>query len=180
MADGADALLARTWRPALSYTGIDGLPPTGRAGNVLRPATALKLSLRLPPTADPVAVQAAVRATLEADPPSGATVTFDRSETAPGWDAPDLAPWLRRAVDDGSRAAFARPALLMGEGGTIPFMGMLGQRFPEAQFLVTGVLGPGSNAHGPNEFLHLGYAQGLTTVVARVLAAHAEAGPGQP
>jgi acetylornithine deacetylase/succinyl-diaminopimelate desuccinylase-like protein len=171
--DNVEALLARTWRPALSYIGLDGMPPTGRAGNVLRPTTSLKLSLRLPPTAEPLAVQQALRATLEADPPYGATVSFDHSEAAPGWNAPDLAPWLRAAVDHASQEAFGQPAQLMGEGGTIPFMAMLGERFPAAQFLVTGVLGPESNAHGPNEFLHVGYAERLTMVVVRILQAHA-------
>jgi acetylornithine deacetylase/succinyl-diaminopimelate desuccinylase-like protein len=169
--DPVDALLARTWRPALSYVGADGLPATGKAGNVLRPATALKLSLRLPPTADPLAVRRELTTTLEGDPPYGATVRFDRSEAAPGWDAPDLAPWLRSALDRASHAAFGRPVQLMGEGGSIPFMGMLGQRFPRAQFVVTGVLGPGSNAHGPNEFLHLPFAERLTRAVAQVVDA---------
>lgn len=175
--DAVDALLAKTWRPALSYIGADGMPPIARAGNVLRPSTALKLSLRLPPTADPMAVQQAMKAALEADPPYGATVTFDHSEAAPGWNAPDLSPWLRQTLDAASDAAFGHPVQLMGEGGTIPFMGMLGERFPRAQFVVTGVLGPGSNAHGPNEFLHLGFAQRLTTVMARVLDAHARHPP---
>ena len=61
----------------------------------------------------------------------------------------------------------------MGEGGTIPFMAMLGRRFPDAQFLITGVLGPRSNAHGPNEFLHIEYAKRLTACVAEIIAAHA-------
>ena len=73
----------------------------------------------------------------------------------------------------GVEAAFGAPARAMGEGGSIPFMGMLGDRFPEAQFLLTGVLGPGSNAHGPNEFLHLPTGKRLTACVAHVLDAHA-------
>ncbi|MEZ5408940.1 MAG: M20/M25/M40 family metallo-hydrolase [Acidimicrobiales bacterium] len=169
---GAEALLARTWRPALSYIGADGLPPSGRAGNVLRPFTGLTLSLRLPPTADPDAAQAALAARLTADPPSGATVRFDHGGSAPGWNAPDLDPWLRDALDRASIDTFGTPVQLMGEGGTIPFMGMLGERFPGAQFVVAGVLGPGSNAHGPNEFLHLGYARRLTSIITRVLDAH--------
>ena len=173
--DGAEALLARTWRPTVSYIGADGLPPTGQAGNVLRPWTAVKLSMRLPPTADSLVVQQALRSCLEADPPYGASVGFDRSEAAPGWNAPDLAPWLREAIDGASLGELGRPAQLMGEGGTIPFMGMLGQRFPRAQFVVTGVLGPESNAHGPNEFLHVAYAERLTAVMARVLDAQAAA-----
>ncbi len=169
--DPVEALLARTWRPALSYTGIDGMPSTGTAGNVLRPRTALKLSLRIPPTADPAAVLAEMRTALEADPPYGADVSFSRTGTAPGWNAPDLAPWLRSALDEASRTQFDQGLQLYGEGGTIPFMGMLGEQFPEAQFVITGVLGPESNAHGPNEFLHVAYAEKLTRCLAQVLDA---------
>ncbi len=171
--EGPEALLARSWEPAISYTGIDGLPSTDKAGNVLRPTTALKLSMRIPPTADPAAVQEAVVATLTDDPPYGTTVTFDRSEAAPGWNAPALAPWLHAALDDASQREFGQGVQLMGEGGTIPFMGMLGEKFPDAQFVITGVLGPESNAHGPNEFLHVPYAERLTAVIASVLDAHA-------
>ena len=170
---GVEALLAKTWRPSLSYIGIDGMPATGAAGNVLRPRTALKLSLRIPPTAEPAAVLQELRTTLEADPPYGADVSFTDSEAAPGWNAPDLAPWLHDALDDASRRQFGQGLRLYGEGGTIPFMGMLGERFPEAQFVITGVLGPGSNAHGPNEFLDVAYAEKLTCCLARVLDASA-------
>ena len=174
MTSGAsEALLARTWRPALSVTGADGLPPTGRAGNVLRPRTALKLSLRIPPTADPEAVMAELRSVLLADPPSGATVRISEADVAPGWNAPDLEPWLAAALEGASRHRFGRSMQLMGEGGTIPFMGMLGERFPAAQFVITGVLGPDSNAHGPNEFLDVAYAEQLTRCLADVLVAHA-------
>ncbi len=169
MADSPlEAVLGRTWRPSLSYVGLDGMPPTGSAGNVLRPSTTLSLSLRIPPTADPEAVRDELKATLEADPPYGASVRF-RGEGAPGWNAPELAPWLRSALDDASGQVFGQPMQLMGEGGTIPFMGMLGERFPQAQFVITGVLGPGSNAHGPNEFLDVAYGERLTAVLARVL-----------
>ena len=173
--DPSEALIARTWKPALSYTGIDGMPTTGLAGNVLRPRTALKLSLRIPPTADPHEVLAEMRTILEADPPYGATVTFGDSEAAPGWNAPDLAPWLRQALDQASIAEFGQSMQLYGEGGTIPFMGMLGDKFPAAQFVITGVLGPESNAHGPNEFLDVAYAERLTCCLASVLDAATQA-----
>ncbi len=171
----ADALLARTWRPALSVTGADGLPPTGSAGNVLRPETVLKLSLRLPPTANPDDAQAELAAVLTSDPPSGAIVSFEDPESGAGWNAPDLAPWLSSSLEAASISAFGKPMQLFGEGGSIPFMGMLGGLFPDAQFVITGVLGPESNAHGPNEFLHLGYAEKLTNCLASVLDAHATA-----
>ncbi len=167
-ADHLDAVLGRTWRPSLSYTGIDGMPSTGSAGNVLRPSTTLSLSMRIPPTADPGAVERELTEALEADPPYGARVAF-RGEGAAGWNAPELAPWLGRSLDAASRDVFGQPMQLMGEGGTIPFMGMLGERFPQAQFVITGVLGPGSNAHGPNEFLDVAYAEKLTRILARVL-----------
>ncbi len=169
----AEAVLNRTWRPALSVTGADGLPPIASAGNVLRPRTSLKLSLRIPPTLDGERATADLARLLEADPPHGATVSFEPDQGATGWNAPPTAPWLAQALDGASRAHYGQPAAAMGEGGTIPFMAMLGQRFPEAQFLITGVLGPHSNAHGPNEFLHVPYAKKLTACVADVIAAHA-------
>jgi acetylornithine deacetylase/succinyl-diaminopimelate desuccinylase-like protein len=174
VADHAEAVLNRTWRPVLSVTGADGLPPIASAGNVLRPLTSLKLSLRLPPTVDGAGATAALERLFAADPPAGANVAFVPDQGATGWNAPPTAPWLARALEAASLAHYGQPAAAMGEGGTIPFMAMLGQRFPAAQFLITGVLGPHSNAHGPNEFLHIPYATRLTACVAQVLAAHAE------
>jgi acetylornithine deacetylase/succinyl-diaminopimelate desuccinylase-like protein len=171
--DRVEAMLNRTWRPALSVTGADGLPAIASAGNVLRPRTALKLSLRLPPTVPGETATAAMQRLLEADPPHGANVSFEPDQGATGWNAPPTATWLAAALESASRAFYGRPAGAMGEGGTIPFMGMLGRKFPQAQFLITGVLGPRSNAHGPNEFLHVPYAKKLTACVASVLAAHA-------
>ena len=171
-ADTAEQILDRTWRPALEVTGFDGAPAPGDAGNVLRPVTRLKLSMRVAPTADDAAAAEALRQVLEADPPNGAEVRFALTDVGPGWEAPATAPWLAAALDAASREAFARPARWQGEGGSIPFMGMLGARFPDAQFVVTGVLGPGSNAHGPNEFLDLGMARGLTVAVSHLLHAH--------
>ena len=173
-ADPVELVLAGTWRPQLAVVGADGLPPAANAGNVLRPSTSLSLSFRLPPTVDPATASAAIGAALAEDPPYGARVTWHAFEGAWGWAAPPTAPWLARALDEGSTAAFGRPAGFMGEGGTIPFMAMLGQQFPDAQFVITGVLGPESNAHGPNEFLDLPTAERVTAAVAHVLAAHAE------
>ena len=171
--DPAEQLLARTWRSTMSVVGADGLPPTSRAGNVLRPGTALKLSFRLPPTCDPERALAAVTTALESDPPYGARVEFAGADSAPGWNAPPTAPWLAGALDHASTAAFGRAARTFGEGGTIPFMGMLGERFPDAQFVITGVLGPDANAHGPNEYLHLPTARRLSIAVAHLLDSHA-------
>jgi acetylornithine deacetylase/succinyl-diaminopimelate desuccinylase-like protein len=171
--DPAELILNRTWRPALEITGAAGLPPLGQAGNVLRPLTSLKLSLRVPPTCDAAAAGARVKQVLEEAPPYAARVSFEPDQTMTGWNAPPLAPWLASSLDRASLSQFGRPAVHMGEGGSIPFMGMLGHRYPQAQFLITGVLGPGSNAHGPNEFLHLPTARRLTACVAQVLHDHA-------
>lgn len=172
VAGGAEAVLNRTWRPALSITGADGLTPIASAGNVLRPHTALKLSLRLPPTVDGEMATRTLKRLFETDPPCGATVRFDIEEGATGWNAPPTAAWLAQAVNEASLQFYGQPSAAMGEGGTIPFMAMLGKHFPAAQFLITGVLGPHSNAHGPNEFLHIPYAKKLTACVASVIAAH--------
>jgi acetylornithine deacetylase/succinyl-diaminopimelate desuccinylase-like protein len=136
--------------------------------------TAVKLSMRLPPTADAQKAVAALKATIERDPPYGAKVTFKGEKGSAGWNAPDFASWLTESMNSASRTFFGKDAMHMGEGGSIPFMGMLGQRFPEAQFMITGVLGPHSNAHGPNEFLHIPTGKALTACVAQVIADHAK------
>jgi acetylornithine deacetylase/succinyl-diaminopimelate desuccinylase-like protein len=171
--DCAELVLNRTWRPTLCITGAEGLPSISDAGNVLRPGTSAKLSLRLAPLSDPEAASAALVQALTVDPPYGARVTLRDVDAAQGWHAPPLADWLETAVNDASRTYFGRDAIQMGEGGTIPFMGMLSDKFPEAQFVITGVLGPASNAHGPNEFLHLPMARKLTACVAQIIADHA-------
>jgi acetylornithine deacetylase/succinyl-diaminopimelate desuccinylase-like protein len=170
--DLSELVLNRTWRPALSVTGVDGMPPLSSAGNVLRPHTSVKLSLRLPPTLDGKRAGDLLKDALLRDPPNGAKVTLELEKASTGWNAPVLAPWLEHAIDAASREFFGKPAMYMGEGGTIPFMGMLGEKFPGAQFMITGVLGPHSNAHGPNEFLHIPMGKKVTACVARVIAEH--------
>jgi acetylornithine deacetylase/succinyl-diaminopimelate desuccinylase-like protein len=170
--DLSELVLNRTWRPALSITGMDGIPPLASAGNVLRPQTSVKLSLRLPPTLDGKHAGELLKAALLRDPPNGAQVTLELEKASTGWNAPAMAPWLEQAIDTASHDFFGAPAMYMGEGGSIPFMGMLGEKFPNAQFMITGVLGPHSNAHGPNEFLHIPMGKKVTASVARVVAAH--------
>ena len=166
----SEHILARTWRPALSVTGADGLPAPAIAGNVMLPYTTLKMSLRLPPTLDAPAAMARLEALLTRAPPQGARVTFETVSTGNGWHAPLEAEWLSEAVHKASLTYFDQPAAHMGEGGSIPFMGMLLDKFPKAQFLVTGAAGPGSNMHAPNEFLHIDYSARLAMAVAQVVA----------
>jgi acetylornithine deacetylase/succinyl-diaminopimelate desuccinylase-like protein len=170
--DPVELVLNNTWRPTLAITGADGLPATGSAGNTLRPWTALKLSFRLPPQVDPKRAADIVKKIVERDPPLGAQVEFRVDSAMGGWNAPPVADWLAESMQAASQAFFGKPALYMGTGGSIPFMGMLGEKFPGVQFLVTGVLGPNSNAHGPNEFLHIAKGKRVTACVARVLADH--------
>jgi acetylornithine deacetylase/succinyl-diaminopimelate desuccinylase-like protein len=170
-----ELLLNRTWRPQLEITGAAGLPPLDKSGNVLRPVTAAKISLRLPPTADPKAATALLKQLFEKDPPYGAKVTFESEQCASGWNAPALEPWLEESIRRASLEFFGKDACYWGEGGTIPFMAMLGEKFPKAQFMITGVLGPRSNAHGPNEFLDLTTGIRLTGCVACVLVDHFQA-----
>jgi acetylornithine deacetylase/succinyl-diaminopimelate desuccinylase-like protein len=171
--DPTELLINSSWRATLAVTGADGLPPVGSAGNVLLPEVALKLSLRLPPTCDAAQATRAVRAALERDPPYGAQVSFEPDSATGGWNAPAFAPWLEESIARASHTVYGHEAVHIGCGGTIPFMGMLGERFPSTQFFITGVLGPHSNAHGPNEFLHIEYARQLTACVSLVLADHA-------
>jgi acetylornithine deacetylase/succinyl-diaminopimelate desuccinylase-like protein len=176
--DLTELILNRTWRPQLAVTGIDGLPAPVNAGNVLLPSTVAKLSLRLPPTLDAAAAGTVLRTLLEKNPPYGARVEFAVGSSAVGWNAPALSAWLEQSLLRGSELAFGAPPAYMGEGGSIPFMAMLGEKFPRAQFVVTGVLGPHSNAHGPNEFLHIPTARRISLVIAQVLADHATRSDG--
>ncbi len=167
-----ELVLNNTWRPTLSITGADGLPATAIAGNTQLPAVRLKLSFRLPPTLDAEGAAEAVKKLLEDSPPPFAKVRFDVESAMAGWNAPAVAPWLEASMQEASDVFFGRPSMYMGTGGSIPFMGMLGEKFPEAQFLVTGLLGPNSNAHGPNEFLHIETGKRLTCCVSQVLMDH--------
>ncbi|MDR3442612.1 MAG: M20 family metallopeptidase [Legionella sp.] len=167
--DKQQLILNRTWRPALTVTGADGFPAIANAGNVMRPQSALKLSMRLPPLVNPKIAAAVLHETLTQTPPYHAKVSFSVGDGSKGWNAPKLAPWLEEAANTASKNYYGKPAAYIGEGGTIPFMGMLGEQFPDAQFMITGVLGPHSNAHGPNEFLHLDMVKKLTACVAYVL-----------
>ena len=168
--DPLQALLNRTWSPTLSVTGADGFPAMQNAGNVLRPYTAFKLSLRLPPLVDAGQAVQQLKTLLEDNAPYQAKVTFESGGGATGWNAPSTAPWFEQALNHASQAHFGAPCGYIGQGGTIPLMNMLSKGFPAAQMMVCGVLGPRSNAHGPNEFLHVPYAKKLTAAVAQVMA----------
>lgn len=167
-----ELILNRTWRPQLAITAMDGYPLPEDGGNVLLPYTTLKLSLRLPPICEAEPARLAIKKALDDNPPYGAEVAFEGAMSDTGWNAPALAPWLAKALDKASATAFGKPAAFMGEGGSIPFMAMLGKKFPKTQFVVTGVLGPHSNAHGPNEFLHIPTAKRVATAIASILADH--------
>ncbi len=173
--DLVELILNRSWRPTLSYLGASGLPEINDAGNVLRPFTSIKLSMRLPPTCSSKIVSKKLKELLLNDPPNGAKISFEIDWSVDGWMAPEISPWLEKALDEVSENYFNKPSVHIGEGWSIPFMGMLGEKFPEAQFLITGVLGPGSNAHGPNEFLHIPAAKKITCCVAEIIAKHYQA-----
>jgi acetylornithine deacetylase/succinyl-diaminopimelate desuccinylase-like protein len=170
--DLAELVLNRTWRPQLAVIGIEGLPAPQNAGNVMLPYTTARLSLRLPPTFPGAEAGELLKELLEDAPPYGSVVSFTGSEAASGWNAPALSPCLEEAVMRASKSAFGPAPAYMGEGGSIPFMAMLGERFPRTQFVVTGVLGPHSNAHGPNEFLHVPTGKRVTMAVASIIADH--------
>ena len=168
--DPLEALLNRTWRPTLSVTGAEGFPALKDAGNVLRPYTAFKLSMRFPPLVDAAAAVQELKKLLEDNAPYNAKVTFEGGGGATGWNAPSTVDWFENALNEASQNFFGAPCGTIGQGGTIPLMNMLSKGFPKAQMMVCGVLGPKSNAHGPNEFLHVPYAKKLTAAVAQVIA----------
>jgi len=168
-----ERLLARTWHPTLSVIGMGGIPLPTIAGNVLRPFTTVVLSFRLPPSVNASAAGAAVQRLLERDPPSNAKVIVTVDAAGDGWVAPELVAWLATALEQGSLDAFGRSVGFTGEGGSIPFLAALAQRYPGVQFVATGVGGPQSNAHAIDEMLDLPTAVGVTNAVITVLEAHA-------
>jgi acetylornithine deacetylase/succinyl-diaminopimelate desuccinylase-like protein len=168
----SELILRRTWKPALSVIGMDGMPTIENAGNVTLPSLSVKLSMRLPPTCNADHAAHALKNILEKNPPSHAKIHYEVSDAGSGWNAPAEQSWLADSAKRASQTYFGKEAIYMGEGGSIPFMGMLGEKFPQAQFLITGVLGPESNAHGPNEFLHIPTGKKLTACVAQVIADH--------
>jgi acetylornithine deacetylase/succinyl-diaminopimelate desuccinylase-like protein len=173
--DDVELILNNTWRPTLSVTGAAGLPEPAQAGNVLRASTSLTLSFRTPPLADAKAAGAAVVRALTTDVPYGASVLISDFAAENGWNAPAFAPWLATAMDSASDRVFGKEYGSLGIGGSIPFMEMLGRRYPQAQIVVTGALGADSNAHVPNEWLNIAFAQQITEAVAHLLDAHARA-----
>ncbi|MGY8754749.1 MAG: M20/M25/M40 family metallo-hydrolase [Candidatus Poseidoniales archaeon] len=170
--DLTELILNRTWRPAFEVTGIDGAPACASAGNTLRTNTKLKLSIRIPAGIDCHVASALIEKTLTEDPPQGAHITFDLEHPAGGFNANPLSEWMLKALEIASTSYFGKPVQFMGEGGTIPFMPMLQEQFPAAEFMITGILGPESNAHGPNEFTHIPCAKAVTCCVAQVIACH--------
>ena len=167
--DPTELVLNNTWAGSLAVTGLSGAPSPKDAGNVLRPETTARLALRIPPTIDEKAAADSLRKLLTEKPPNGAEVILDMHEPCAGWHAPMVTGSLRASLSRASTAYFGADAMYIGCGGSIPFMEFLANKFPEAQFVVTGVLGPGSNAHGPNEFLHIPCAKKITAVTAALL-----------
>ena len=165
--DPLDRLIARTWGAALEVTGADGLPTPRDGGNVLRPSTTLKFSLRLPPDVDAQAATDALISAIRSD--EGAHITIDLEAAAQGWVAPPLSPGVAATLSAVSKERFGHAPGFVGEGGSIPFLADLQKGFPGTQFVATGVLGPHSNAHGPNESLHIPMAKAVTQAVAALL-----------
>lgn len=167
----AEVALQNFWKPSLTVTGAN-LPECETAGNVIRTETALKLSLRVPPLVDAQAANMALKRVLESSPPHGAKVWYETEPAGDGCATPEVKPWLANALNKGSQLAFGKNYASQGMGGAIPFIAMLVKRYPKAQFIVTGILGPMSNAHGPNEFLHIPFSKGLTVAISLVLSEH--------
>ncbi|EGR30789.1 hypothetical protein IMG5_123770 [Ichthyophthirius multifiliis] len=164
-----NAYINKTWKPQVSYTGVDHLPNTSNAGNVLRPETTIKLSVRIPPTKCVKEAKETLIKLLTENPPYGAQVTCTNVIGNSGWNCPPVEKYLENSIQSASKAFYGKDALYLGEGGSIPLMGLLQRLFPKAQFVVTGVLGPNSNAHGPNEFLHIPFTKKLICCIAKIL-----------
>lgn len=169
--DTVQMYLNNVWNPNMSITGADGLPPINMAGNVVRSTTGARVSMRLPPSMDPKKAEAIIREKLTKDPPYGAKISIHGGHAGSGWCMKELAPWLDESIKAAGAAFYdGKPAGSYGMGGSIPFLSELEIMFPETQIVAFGLLGPNSNAHGPNEMIHLPYAKKLTCSLAHVIA----------
>ena len=166
-----EMIVSMNWEPTLSIIGADGIPPVQGAGNVLRTNTDLKLSFRIPPGVDSEKVIEIAKSILEEDPPFGAEVSFTPDSCADGFHAPPMEGKVREAIHEASVSLTGLPPLATWTGGTIPFMAMMQQKYPDAMFLCTGTSGPGNIAHGPDEKLHIPSSKRLTVVLSSTIAA---------
>ena len=167
----AEILLDMNWRPAMSVIGANGMPPTQTAGNVLRTHTDLKLSFRIPPGVNSEIIDSIVKETLENNPPYGSKVEYTPDAAADGFHAPAMDGKIADALSSASLHITGLPPMATWVGGTIPFMAMMQKKYPSAQFFCTGTGGPGNNAHGPDEKLHIPSSKRLTAVLSATIAA---------
>ena len=169
--DPLDIFLTMNLSPSLSIIGADGIPSIQDAGNVLRTNTDLKISIRTPPgiSAEKVAVK--VQELLEKDPPNGAHVSAVMTEVADGFLSPELPEELSEMLEKAGKQFYGNAPMSLFIGGTIPVMAMLQSRYPNSKFIITGAGGPGGNAHGPDEKLHIPTAKKVTKCMAAAVSA---------
>ena len=155
----------------MAITGASGLPDVAKAGNVLRPSTSARLSLRLPPNADPAKTQAAFVKLLSEDIPYNCKVDIKSGHSGQGWCMKDPEQWMKDAFQDVGTDFFDgnKPGSY-GIGGSIPFLAELGKMYPETAIYALGVLGPRANAHAPNECINLDYTKRLTGALSHLIA----------
>jgi acetylornithine deacetylase/succinyl-diaminopimelate desuccinylase-like protein len=162
-------LIANWWEAGLSITGADGLPPIAKAGNVLRERTALRLSLRIPPTAERFECGRQLKETLETDPPYGAKVVCEILSCCPGWSTRELSNKTKETIAKATQAVFRQPPIYFGAGSSVPISGAFQEFWPDAEVTVTGVAGDESYCHGFDENINLEYAAKWTAMFAGIL-----------
>jgi acetylornithine deacetylase/succinyl-diaminopimelate desuccinylase-like protein len=167
--NNAELILNNTWRASLAVVGASGLPDHKLAGNVLRPSTTVRISMRLPPSYDGEKAAPLLKDILTKDVPYNAKVTVELRKPGSGWNNKDLSEKLTNSLNVSSKKIWGKELLSFGEGGSIPFIKQLADAFPACELLVIGVLGPNSNAHSCNEALHIDYCKGITVTVAHTL-----------
>jgi len=163
--------LNNTWRANMAITGAAGLPAIQTAGNVCRPSTSMRLSIRLPPKVNPDDAYTAVTKLLTTDVPYNAKVTCTSQGKGQGWCMGELSPWLEEGImKAGAQFWDGKKAGSYGMGGSIPFLAELGKMYPDCQIIAFGLIGPQTNAHAPNECINLPFAKKLTCALSHVMA----------
>lgn len=172
--DVTELLVNKTWRPAVSVIGVSGFPAAETAGNAMVPEITVRISVRTPPATDINKCINEMREKITVDSPHGVELEFVLGEHVDSWVSPELSAPVAQAISDASTAYFGNDAVYLGEGGGIGFVPLMSKMFPKAQFVLTGLVGPDSNAHAANESMHIPTAKKITCCIAHILQAHCQ------
>ena len=164
------SVINNTWKSTIVVTGMSGFPEAEIAGNVLRKSTSCRLSIRTPPTLSKEKAKKTIEKILTENIPYNAKVKVDFPALVDGWILKKLDSKINESFMKSSMFLFGSECYNLGSGITIPFVNMLNEKYKNCNMFVSGLLGPKSNAHSPNECLNIDYSIKLTVALAHLIS----------